>query len=402
MAYYGLGRVAHLLADMSVPAHVHLDSHAGFEDGDDSYEEFTAEDEHYKLVTAEDARNLSVNLSKPSYSAPTGDDPWLLYLFYGLAETADDYDSDDVNGEVAQGAYNQWDRDIHPVALAEIYQPELQGAAIRYTAGLFKRFWDDTHATVSVQASGRGSVDPEGSVSVRLGANATFTATPETGHEVDSWVAYYHESGHTSTLQTGGTTCTIPSVTEDMTITVYFKEEGGEEPIGDLVIIQPAASPYETGNTSVTFEFRVPDGTNRIYWSNSNTGGSGDFGLSASHTWKAGIPVEIGTNSLTFTARDASNNVLASTSFTVIRAENTRSITVTSDSCDWAYYSEGSPSLRFPDKEIVIGKSQGDWTEAVIRFELPSLPGRDPATNIGAQLNTTALVLLKKTTELSR
>ena len=61
-AYYYLGRVAHLLGDMSVPAHVHLDPHSGPEDcdslgncvvqiilGDDSYEEwmrYTGIDQH--------------------------------------------------------------------------------------------------------------------------------------------------------------------------------------------------------------------------------------------------------------------------------------------------------------------------------------------------------------------
>ena len=38
-AYKFLGHVAHLLADMSVPAHVHIDPHVGFPD-EDSYESY--------------------------------------------------------------------------------------------------------------------------------------------------------------------------------------------------------------------------------------------------------------------------------------------------------------------------------------------------------------------------
>jgi len=42
LAYYHLGRVAHLVADMTVPAHVHLDRHAALQDDGDFYEKATS------------------------------------------------------------------------------------------------------------------------------------------------------------------------------------------------------------------------------------------------------------------------------------------------------------------------------------------------------------------------
>lgn len=42
LGYYHLGRVAHLVADMTVPAHVHLDRHAALQDDGDFYEKTTS------------------------------------------------------------------------------------------------------------------------------------------------------------------------------------------------------------------------------------------------------------------------------------------------------------------------------------------------------------------------
>ena len=47
LAYYYLGRVAHLLADMTTPAHVHNDRHVELQDDGDFYEVTTAEGERF-------------------------------------------------------------------------------------------------------------------------------------------------------------------------------------------------------------------------------------------------------------------------------------------------------------------------------------------------------------------
>ena len=59
MAYYTLGRVAHLLADVSVPAHVHLDFHPPWDK--DNYEEYISTYyEEYKYHEILDPFNLYV------------------------------------------------------------------------------------------------------------------------------------------------------------------------------------------------------------------------------------------------------------------------------------------------------------------------------------------------------
>src|SRR5205814_1929659 len=103
-AYYWLGRTAHLLADVSVPAHTLLDRHGITCDGDDdAFEDFTAEADdsgigNYTHVTSGDAR-LGTLLDLPAgYSTPAGYDPELTKLFYNMSTFSRQFDSDDVIG----------------------------------------------------------------------------------------------------------------------------------------------------------------------------------------------------------------------------------------------------------------------------------------------------------------
>jgi len=93
-AYYLLGRIAHLLMDMSVPAHTLLDEHPI----EDRYEEFTGD--NYKNITSS-SPNTGIPSGLPSYpqSTPTSYDDDLTKLFYNFAEKSDDFDSDDEDGE---------------------------------------------------------------------------------------------------------------------------------------------------------------------------------------------------------------------------------------------------------------------------------------------------------------
>ena len=93
-AYYLLGRIAHLLMDMSVPAHTLLDEHPI----EDRYEEFTGD--NYKNITSS-SPNTGIPSGLPSYpqSTPPSYDDDLTKLFYNLAEKSDDFDSDDEDGE---------------------------------------------------------------------------------------------------------------------------------------------------------------------------------------------------------------------------------------------------------------------------------------------------------------
>jgi hypothetical protein len=143
-AYQWLGRVAHLLTDMSVPAHVHLDVHIGDPiSGDDNYEDYMTEfnddvsnDYNYKQWTASGAVATSVSS--------------LYDLFYHMAEIADDFDSDDYPGEVDGG---ERERDL----LGDITYEEcrnigdvLMPKAMEHLAGLYQLFWNTTHGTSSI------------------------------------------------------------------------------------------------------------------------------------------------------------------------------------------------------------------------------------------------------------
>ena len=112
-AYYYLGRTAHLLMDMTVPAHAMNDWHANLTTfkSTDSYEQFTAYSENYKKI-----KYYSSNTTIPNYKSlgnfprytPSSYDNYLTRLMYRLAEYGDNYDSDDYDGETTYGAYNYW------------------------------------------------------------------------------------------------------------------------------------------------------------------------------------------------------------------------------------------------------------------------------------------------------
>ncbi|MEJ2696998.1 MAG: hypothetical protein P8013_10155 [Candidatus Sulfobium sp.] len=113
-AYYLLGRVAHLLADMATPAHVHLDPHISDMDstGDDSFEEYTGRQYISGIPAGERAANFEAafpraNLLPVPYGSLTDggypEEPPLFRLFYSMAEMSDNYDSDDADGKTDRG-----------------------------------------------------------------------------------------------------------------------------------------------------------------------------------------------------------------------------------------------------------------------------------------------------------
>ncbi|MHC4499949.1 MAG: InlB B-repeat-containing protein, partial [Planctomycetota bacterium] len=71
--------------------------------------------------------------------------------------------------------------------------------------------------TVTATSDANGSVDPNGAVVVDDGNDVTFTATPNTGYEVDTW---YLDS---NSVQVGGVTYTLTNVLVDHTVNVTFK-----------------------------------------------------------------------------------------------------------------------------------------------------------------------------------
>ena len=109
-AYYLLGRVSHLLADMATPAHVHLDPHISDASatGDDSFEEYTGIRYGYPGPLSFEAAFPVLAVSPPDPELlPDGgyrDEPVLFNIFYSMASFSATFDSDDADGIVDHGA----------------------------------------------------------------------------------------------------------------------------------------------------------------------------------------------------------------------------------------------------------------------------------------------------------
>jgi hypothetical protein len=146
---FALGRVAHLLTDMSVPAHVNSVSSA-YGDLDvhiisDAYEYFMSEKKY----------NGDYNFKQWAASGTATTFSNLYDLFYAMAEMADNYESDDANGEYFShyvGHNGSWDSMYWDVSYAEcrVHGNDLMPKAIRHVAGLYRLFWNDTHPTYPV------------------------------------------------------------------------------------------------------------------------------------------------------------------------------------------------------------------------------------------------------------
>jgi hypothetical protein len=181
-AYYILGRVAHLLEDIAQPGHVHLDIHGPF-DPPDNYEPLVNEirstydwntpppfgDAASNLLIAEalggyplrpvDYATLSANITISGPAIYQGSSP-ILKLFLNLAETADYFESEDTVGDSDNIQFNQppsaitWHPKSSPppnanpefvLSHATLHANYLVPLAMRYVAGLYQAFWDQTH-----------------------------------------------------------------------------------------------------------------------------------------------------------------------------------------------------------------------------------------------------------------
>lgn len=112
-AYYQLGKVVHLLGDMAVPAHVHLDPHItdSFAAGDESLEEYTAAryvfpGKETGLMLFESDFPASLLQIADHETLPDGgfsEEPALFRIFYSMATLSAYFDSDDADGSTDAG-----------------------------------------------------------------------------------------------------------------------------------------------------------------------------------------------------------------------------------------------------------------------------------------------------------
>ncbi len=142
-AFKYLGHIAHLLTDMSVPAHVLDDPHGGILcGGDDQYEKYTGASNIYQRY-GDNGQN-AVTGAIPTFSN-------LRSLFQSMAEIADNFESDNADGGADDNpahynghADNLLSGDVSNAEL-DIHQATLEPEAIKHVAALYKMFWDTTH-----------------------------------------------------------------------------------------------------------------------------------------------------------------------------------------------------------------------------------------------------------------
>ncbi|MCF8083986.1 MAG: hypothetical protein K9M96_12900, partial [Deltaproteobacteria bacterium] len=158
LAYWYLGKIAHLLADVSVPAHVHNDPHGGPPEellgGFDSYEKYMAE--NYSKWNHTHAGSID---EIPAHS--TLDD-----IFYNLGQITQYFPSDNADGngknlddsieeklEDLNGCqYFDVDETNSKLSEMKIHDDDLETIgnylmprAIKYTAALYRLFWQEVH-----------------------------------------------------------------------------------------------------------------------------------------------------------------------------------------------------------------------------------------------------------------
>ena len=174
-AYYWLGHTAHLLADMTVPAHAHGDPHGPDDmwpwsdtemqwwNPSDDYEGYVGSGGRmYNWAFSPDANWGVIPLPREYDQAgqitDNIRDPF-LELFRSTVEQADDYDSDDANGQVDQG-FRRDGRSIPDPEAAEIANA-MMPLAMQQTAKLIRYFYSLVDGEEPVlRIVGQNSHDP--------------------------------------------------------------------------------------------------------------------------------------------------------------------------------------------------------------------------------------------------
>jgi len=222
--------------------------------------------------------------------------------------------------------------------------------------------------TLTATSGSHGSINPSGAILVESGDDKTFYATPDPDYVVDKW----HRNGLPIQGSDGLGFWELSNIQANITVLVTFKVDTSSS--GDLIVDRPAQNPYKTGDNSVMCNGTSPSNTNIVCWENALTGDSDCTENNTGATWSDRVYLDEGSNLITFTAYDASDNPIGSASITVIRSNNNREeIVNTSRNCGIA---SGQPKDTLTG-DVFIGydETYGYLNErGLIKFDLPSLP----------------------------
>jgi serine/threonine protein kinase len=119
-----------------------------------------------------------------------------------------------------------------------------------------------TTCTISASAGSGGSISPSGSVTVVSGNNLSFTASPNSGKEVDVWTL------DGSIVQTGSNSYTVSRVTSNHSLSVSFKNT---EPITYTLTVNngTGSGSYTTGTVVNISANAAPSGQVFDKWTGS-------------------------------------------------------------------------------------------------------------------------------------
>jgi len=326
LSYYYLGRVAHLLKDMSVPEHGHGDAHFGSHwEGilDVGYpsalEEYTKTDENYKDISAGDSgTNIPDIDSLPAFPGytPSDFDDDLTKLFYNLVEYADDFDGNHTSGEGSEFGHgkfrfarNQLDAN-KSVDRVELWDSTIFGNPdfkIRDLARYYEYDYYNNSCENRIYYYGTlydeiDNTDDGVRVYYTDGTDDYFYNLDE--HDLlDPWdepaECIYQPNlqakaiGYVAALYHLFWEETHPPDTTPPTITITSPT---------------SSSTYTTSSSSLNIGGTASDnvGVTQVTWSNSS-GGSGT--ASGTTSWSvSGITLQSGSNVITVTAKDAANN----------------------------------------------------------------------------------------------
>ncbi|MDD4889395.1 MAG: hypothetical protein PHU85_05655 [Phycisphaerae bacterium] len=197
-AYYFLGHVAHLMEDVTLPAHALADPHGGDDWSNpwDDYEYYTQDGHNFERWSAatlagQPIRSPAQILAADSYGYNATYD-----LFYENASTADNFDSDDKDGQVWQGDHriDHWiGSDSISDADCRTIGDTMVPMAIKSVAELYRYFYSRVDATapdVTVAALSSSQAAPTAvgaSVAVAGGAVDTTSGVDLDNYHYTTW-----------------------------------------------------------------------------------------------------------------------------------------------------------------------------------------------------------------------
>ncbi|MCG6906911.1 MAG: Ig-like domain-containing protein, partial [Desulfobacteraceae bacterium] len=216
-----------------------------------------------------------------------------------------------------------------------------------------------------------------------MAGSATLNWQPNPENDLDGYRVYYGTSSRTygPPLNVDTTTCTLDPLSEGATyyfaVTAYDtsgNESGfstevhksiNDGTIPTIALSSPTSGgSYATGNSSLTVSGTAGDnvGVTQVTWKNDR-GGSGT--ASGTSSWSVnGIPLSVGTNTLTFTAKDAAGNNGSKTLVVTYSAPDTTAPTVSlsTPTSGGSYATESAAMMVTGTATDNVGVTQVAWS----------------------------------------